>query len=286
MGQAMFLILNGLLKKMLISDYISINFVDRVFDSPLSYTGFENLMAVYGYSIQIYCDFSGYTDIAIGVGLLLGFRLPLNFNSPYKAKNISDFWRRWHISLSSWLRDYLYIPLGGNRKGAIRTNVNLMVTMLLGGLWHGANIRFVIWGGMHGIGLAIHKLWVKITPFKKNDSVFSRVFSIFLTFHFVTLLWIFFRAGSMQDVKYIFSQIFTNFIFILIPEIILSYKAIFTLILIAFIIHWISVSGKELYRSWFQKAPVYLKIFVAVLIVFILVQAKSSEIQPFIYFQF
>ena len=159
MGHAIFLILNGLMKKMLISDFISSNFVDRIFDAPASYSGFENLMAVYGYSIQIYCDFSGYTDIAIGVALLIGFRLPINFNSPYKAQNITDFWRRWHISLSSWLRDYLYISIGGNKKGKIRTYINLMITMILGGLWHGASVRFVIWGTLHGVGLALHKVW-------------------------------------------------------------------------------------------------------------------------------
>ena len=126
------------------------------------YSGFENLMAVYGYGLQIYCDFSGYTDIAIGLGLILGFRLPVNFNSPYKAAGIADFWKRWHISLSRWLKDYLYIPLGGNRKGKIRTNINLMITMLLGGLWHGAAIRFIIWGGLHGIGLVINRIWTSL----------------------------------------------------------------------------------------------------------------------------
>ncbi len=188
-GHAIFLILNGLVKKMLISDYISINFVDRVFDSPLSFTGFENLMAVYGYSIQIYCDFSGYTDIAIGVALFLGFRLPINFNSPYKAMNITDFWRRWHISLSSWLRDYLYIPFGGNKKGKTSTYINLMITMILGGLWHGASLRFVIWGGIHGFGLVIHKLWVKLNlSFRKyyttrsSKNIFSHFISVFTTF--------------------------------------------------------------------------------------------------------
>jgi len=149
-GYALFLILNGLIKKMVISDYISMNFVDRVFDNPMAYSGFENLTGVYGYGLQIYCDFSGYTDIAIGVALLLGFRLPINFNSPYKASNITDFWRRWHISLSTWLRDYLYITLGGNRKGKFRTYFNLMLTMVLGVLSHGSIIRFIILGTIHG----------------------------------------------------------------------------------------------------------------------------------------
>ena len=158
-SHALFMISKGLIKKIIISNFIAVNLVDRVFEAPTVYSGFENLMAVYGYGLQIYCDFSGYTDIAIGVALVLGFRLPFNFNSPYKAQNITDFWKRWHISLSQWLRDYLYISMGGNRKGKIRTYVNLMITMLLGGLWHGASLRFIIWGGLHGIGLVVNKIW-------------------------------------------------------------------------------------------------------------------------------
>ncbi|HRX76546.1 MAG TPA: MBOAT family O-acyltransferase, partial [Candidatus Cloacimonadota bacterium] len=136
-AKALVLIFAGLLKKGVIADYLSINFVDRVFESPALFSGLENLLGVYAYALQIYCDFSGYSDIAIGIAALLGFQLPINFNSPYKAHNITDFWRRWHISLSTWLRDYLYIPLGGNRKGKLRQHLNLMLTMLLGGLWHG-----------------------------------------------------------------------------------------------------------------------------------------------------
>ncbi|MCC8062954.1 MAG: MBOAT family protein, partial [Rikenellaceae bacterium] len=134
-GEGFWLILCGLFKKAVISDFISLNFVDRIFDNPMLYTGLENLMGVFGYAMQIYCDFSGYSDMAIGIALLLGFRFNANFDSPYKSATITEFWRRWHISLSSWLKDYLYISLGGNRKGRFRTYLNLMVTMLLGGLW-------------------------------------------------------------------------------------------------------------------------------------------------------
>ena len=156
-GRGVFLILSGLFKKAIISDYISLNFVDRVFDNPMLYSGFENLMGVYGYALQIYCDFSGYSDMAIGLALLLGFRFPVNFDSPYQSATITEFWRRWHISLSSWLKDYLYISLGGNRKGRARTYANLMLTMLLGGLWHGAAVRFILWGALHGAARAVHK---------------------------------------------------------------------------------------------------------------------------------
>lgn len=159
MGQAFLLIIGGLFKKAVISDYISVNFVDRVFDNPGLYSGLENLLASYGYAIQIYCDFSGYSDMAIGLALLMGFQLPENFRTPYQSASIQDFWRRWHISLSTWLRDYLYISLGGNRQGRFRTYVNLMITMLLGGLWHGASWVFVIWGGLHGMALAMDRFF-------------------------------------------------------------------------------------------------------------------------------
>ena len=152
----LWLIILGVFKKAVIADYIAM-YNDLIFDAPGAYTGFEALMGIVGYAMQIYCDFSGYSDMAIGLALIMGFRLALNFDFPYKARNISDFWHRWHISLSTWLRDYVYIPLGGNRKGKVRTYVNLMATMLIGGLWHGAAWKFVLWGGVHGAGLAAHK---------------------------------------------------------------------------------------------------------------------------------
>ena len=284
---AYFLILNGLIKKMLISDYISLNFVDRIFDNPLSYSGFENLMATYGYALQIYCDFSGYTDIAIGVALLLGFRLPINFNSPYKAVNITDFWHRWHISLSSWLRDYLYIPLGGNRKGKVRAYINLMITMLLGGLWHGANIRFVIWGGIHGISLAIHKLWLSIFPTPKvKSSAWKRLLAGFITFHVVCLSWIFFRSPSIDRAWEMFNQIYNRFGAESILTMITSQLNIYGLIVAGFTLHWLPVSYKETYRGNFIKSSLVFKITATLIIIFVILQFKSSEIQPFIYFRF
>jgi alginate O-acetyltransferase complex protein AlgI len=286
MGHALFLILNGLLKKMLVSDYISINFVDRVFDNPLNYSGFENLMAVYGYALQIYCDFSGYTDIAIGLALLMGFRLPLNFNSPYKATNLTDFWRRWHISLSSWLRDYLYIPLGGNRKGKFRTNLNLVVTMLLGGLWHGASLRFVVWGGVHGIGLIIDKWWKEHFTHSGIQPWYSQYFSRFLTFQIVCFAWIFFRASDMSAVGNMLSQIIRHFGWNAVPAMITSYRSIFLIFLLGYTVHWLPGSFKEHYRGWFIVTPIYIKIVITVLVVLVIYQVKSSVIQPFIYFQF
>lgn len=286
-NHAYFLILNGLIKKMLISDFISINFVDRVFDSPTSYSGFENLMATYGYALQIYCDFSGYTDIAIGVALILGFRLPINFNSPYKALNITDFWRRWHISLSTWLRDYLYIPLGGNKKGKVRAYLNLMITMLLGGLWHGANIRFVIWGGIHGISLAFHKLWLSLFPSTKGkQSAWNRLMTGFITFQVVCLSWIFFRSSSLDKAMEMLDQIYNRFGFESIFSMITSQIYIYGIIALGFTIHWLPVSFKETYRGAFIRSTLVLKIIATLIIAFVILQFKSSEIQPFIYFRF
>ena len=169
-GLAIFWILNGLIKKIVLSDYLAINIIDRVFDNPLLFSGFENLFALFAYSLQVYADFSGYTDIAIGIAMLMGFYLPKNFDSPYQSRNPQEFWRRWHMSLSRWLKSYLYIPLGGNRsimgkkvKDKIAAgNVNSFITMLLGGLWHGASWNFVLWGALNGFGMIVYKIWKKI----------------------------------------------------------------------------------------------------------------------------
>ncbi len=287
-GHALFLILSGLVKKMVISDYISINFVDRVFESPLAFSGFENLMALYGYSLQIYCDFSGYTDIAIGVALWLGFRLPVNFNSPYKATSITDFWHRWHISLSSWLRDYLYIPLGGNRKGKIRRHINIMITMLLGGLWHGASLNFILWGGLHGVGLIIHKIWHRIipTPRKRSFRLLRHFLTVLLTFHFITFAWIFFRSENFNKGMMMIHQIFSDFGWNYLLDMILGYRLFFVLIIWGFALHWLPEQFKEMFRGFFINWPLIFKILFAIFLVFFIYQFQTAELQPFIYFQF
>src|SRR6478609_5986520 len=241
-GRAIFLICSGLFKKAVISDYISLNFVDRIFDAPTLYSGLENLFGVYGYALQIYCDFSGYSDMAIGIALLLGFKFNENFNSPYQSKNITEFWRRWHISLSTWLKDYLYISLGGNRLGKIRTYINLMLTMLLGGLWHGASLKFMLWGGLHGLALAIHKAVSEIFKARRQDT--SKVSdalitfgSILLTFHFVCFCWIFFRATSMQMSWEIISQITQNFKPEVFFDFLVGYKGVVLLMVTGYILH-------------------------------------------------
>jgi alginate O-acetyltransferase complex protein AlgI len=198
MGLAQFAV--GAVKKLVISDQISPN-VDLIFASPGNYDGLTLLQGALGYAVQIYCDFSGYSDMAIGSARMMGFRFMENFQMPYSAVTITEFWRRWHISLSTWLRDYLYIPLGGNRKGTARTYINLMLTMLLGGLWHGASWNFVFWGALHGAALAIHKGWTTWDPLAgfKDNAWFQAAWSLFsrmLTLGVVLLGWIFFRADS------------------------------------------------------------------------------------------
>lgn len=332
-GWAIYMILKGLIKKIFIGDYIAVNFVDRVFSDPVSYSGFENLMALFGYSLQVYVDFSGYTDIAIGVALLMGFRLPQNFNSPYKAKNVGEFWKRWHMSLSSWLKDYLYIPIGGNRGGSvfsyislgvilaivillagklilvpifavlvllfvilirifpnvkrtIDTNINLMLTMLLGGLWHGASWQFIIWGGLNGIGLVVYKFWRKISPWEAHSNWMINTWKIALTFTFITFTRIFFRSESMRVVRGMIHQITTDFKISLIPEVLFAYKWVFLVMLFGFIIHWVSGNLKEKITNWFIGTPIWLKAVIATVVVILVYQSVSSDMQPFIYFQF
>ncbi len=193
---ALLLIAWGLLKKTVIASELSAGLVDQVFFDPASYGAVDLFAGVYGYAVQIYCDFSAYTDIAIGVAALLGYKFPRNFDQPYRATSLQDFWRRWHISLSSWLRDYLYIPLGGGRHGLIRTCLNLMITMLLGGLWHGAAWRFVVWGGIHGVGQVVEKLWRTFKP--GAWAKWPSIVGLLITFHVVCLGWIFFRAESFD----------------------------------------------------------------------------------------
>ncbi|MCD7721044.1 MAG: MBOAT family protein [Prevotellaceae bacterium] len=280
-GEGVFLIMSGLFKKAVISDYISLNFVDRIFDSPSLYSGVENLLGVYGYALQIYCDFSGYSDMAIGIALMLGFRFPDNFRSPYKSGSVTEFWRRWHISLSSWLRDYLYIPLGGNRKGKLRTYVNLLVTMLLGGLWHGASWNFVVWGGMHGLGLAFNKLWAKLYRRK-----LPRLFSVLLTFHFVCLLWVFFRNSSFADSLTMLRQIATDFHPELFLPLVEGYWRVFALIALGYLLHFAPDGWSSLLRRFVTWLPLLGKALLLTLLIYLVVQTRGSDIQPFIYFQF
>ncbi len=208
-SRAFYLIATGLFKKVVIANYLATHIVDGVFGAPVQHSSLETLVAVYAYSVQIYADFSGYTDMAIGLALLLGFRFPQNFDSPYTAISIQDFWRRWHMTLSRWLRDYLYIPLGGNRKGEARTYANLAATMLLGGLWHGAAWTFVVWGGMHGLALAVGRLRREHGLADETPTGWALRRRRFVTFHLVAFAWIFFRADSFGTAWDVIERLFT-----------------------------------------------------------------------------
>ncbi len=393
-GVAIFWILNGLAKKIILSDYLAVNFIDRIFANPTMYGGFENLCALFVYSLQIYADFSGYTDIAIGVALIMGFYLPTNFRSPYKAVNCGEFWKRWHISLSKWLQDYLYISLGGNRragfgtyaviltialvgtvlsgsvwvavgvmiavascaiaiilhpekKKGITSNINRMNTMLLGGLWHGASWNFMIWGGLNGLGMLIWRTWHPIgvharaiiatsvavvvafcaylynAPLLNIAAVWlsgiavvsivrslynlsgaqaqmrwaARAWAITQTFVYITFTRLFFRAGSnlnpaeanqvaIETAKQMVGQIGGTWNATQIPAILSEYRNIFILFVLGMIIHWIPEDVKRRYRICFASLPHWLMIICIVVIVVIIYQFITADLQKFVYFQF
>ncbi len=311
-SEGMFLIATGLLKKVAIADYLAVNFIDRVFDAPMQYSALECYVAVLCYAVQIYCDFSGYTDIAIGSALLLGVRFPLNFNAPYKAADIADFWHRWHISLSTWLRDYLYIPLGGNRKGKRRTYVNLMLTMLLGGLWHGANWTFVVWGGLHGGLLGVTRYYQnwkrdrrkrraaqdnasedehgyrermraepRIADNKFGSKHVLHAVKVLLTFHFVCIAWIFFRSPTFSRAWLMFSRIgtLTHYHPNLAPTVL-------AVLAVGLVTHWAPERWYIAARQAFIRLPAPAQGFALFCAAVALRQVATAKAVPFVYFQF
>ncbi len=285
-GLALFLIISGLIKKCVISDYISMNFVDRIFDNPLSYSPFETLMATYGYALQIFCDFSGYSDMAIGIALLMGFKLPENFRTPYKSLSVTEFWRRWHISLSSWLRDYLYIPLGGNRKGKFRTYLNLFLTMLIGGLWHGAAWKYIIWGALHGGALTVERFFKQFVKLPEKN-IWVNLICGLLTFHFIAFCWIFFRASDFNVAKSVLENIShleynpTAWL-----TVIQGYRNVFILILAGFILHFTPKRISDFVETSFLKLPFIGRAIIVGGVFWLVYATASSGTQPFIYFQF
>ena len=284
MTDGLYLIATGLLKKVAIGDTLAINLVDRVFDAPLQFSGLENYLAIVAYALQIYCDFSGYTDIAIGSAQLLGIRFPSNFNAPYQATNIADFWHRWHISLSSWLRDYLYISLGGNRKGSARTYVNLALTMILGGLWHGANWTFVVWGGIHGAALGFTRAverWRGKRPALAERHWALRLVSILITFHLVCVAWIFFRAETFGKAALMFSRIASGTAYHPnLPPLVLGTIAT------GLLLHFIPVRWDRGLRQHFVRLPAPAQGLCLLLAAILLRQMATTEAVSFIYFQF
>ena len=246
------LVLLGLTKKLVVADRLAV-LVDPVFASPGAFDSFTVACAVVAYSLQIYCDFSGYSDMAIGISRIIGFDLPENFNLPYLSTSIAEFWRRWHITLSSWLRDYLYIPLGGSRRGPLRTQVNLMITMLLGGLWHGAAWTFVFWGLLHGVGLAVHRAWAARVP--PGGGRLRTVLSWAATYAFVCVGWVFFRAPDFGSAFVILGKLCG----IGAEGIRYAYLPLFLLLPLVAAAHWVGAQagGLPLVRPRRVRAPAW-----------------------------
>jgi alginate O-acetyltransferase complex protein AlgI len=274
-------IILGLIKKLFIADYLA-KYVDMVFATPSFYSGGENLLGVLAYTFQIYFDFSGYSDIAIGLALLVGYRLKENFENPYNSTNITVFWRKWHISLSSWLRDYVYIPLGGNRKGEFNTYLFLLITMLVGGFWHGASWKFVFWGFAHGIALGAHKLIKNHLP----DHFLMKGIGWLSTFVFVSFCWIFFRANDFSSAIEIIERIIQHTQWVDFKgfwysrfELSILIIAVFAVVLIP--LHWKKWSIERLYYI-----PAFFWIFFLFVSLQLIIQFRDEVVQPFIYFQF
>lgn len=328
-------ITKGLFKKIVLADYIAVHFIDKIADAPESYPGFVSVIAMWAYSLQIYGDFSGYTDIAIGISRLMGFKLLENFNSPYKAVSVADFWRRWHKSLGSWLRDYLYIPLGGNRSGGIGTyiastvififlifitqwyeliyiyaglmvlyllcwhyfpkvknylnrDLNLLITMVVGGLWHGASENFIIWGSMNGLALILYQYWKKISPYEQSTAWGIRAWRIFFTFNFITFTRIWFRLDEAGEPIKMLDHMWTHFDFTwpVFVKVLDTYQAVFWVILSGFVLHWLPDSWKEKGTNTFAKIPFVFQGILIAFSVFLMYQAISDSFKPFVYFQF
>lgn len=334
-SESVFMIVKGLFKKIILADYIAVHFIDKVVDAPDAYPGFVSVMAMWGYSLQIYGDFSGYTDVAIGLSRLMGFELLPNFNSPYKANSVADFWRRWHISLGSWLRNYLYIPLGGNKKGTIGTyiailiififlifitgwyelifvyiglmalygiavlispavktfmhrDLNLLITMIIGGLWHGPSQNFVIWGAMNGAALVIYNYWKKISPYENKSWWIVHFWKIFITFNFITFTRIWFRLKEDGAPNKMLDRIFNHFDFdwTVMGTVLWSFGTVFILIGIGFILHWLPQRIKDGGVAAFAKLPMAVQMIGIAIAILFMYQAVSDSFKPFVYLEF
>ena len=327
-------IIKGLVKKLILADFIMVHFVDLVVDHPENYPGFVSIVAMWGYSLQIYGDFSGYIDIARGVSKLMGFNLSKNFNSPYKSTSLADFWRRWHISLGSWFRDYLYIPLGGNKTGGIGSfvgisiififlifitqwyelifvyvglmaiygiivllmpklkiyiyrDLNLLITMVVGGLWHNPHQNFVIWGALNGIGLVLYNHWRKVSPYEKSNWLVIHFWKIFITFNFITFTRLWFRLkGEEKPIEMLnhITQKF-NFSWEAFSQMCTIFMPALIVMVVGYIIHWLPEKIKNYTLSTFTKIPVALQVIVVSLIIFLTYQLMSEGTKP-IYFSY
>jgi len=272
-AEAFHLILRGLFKKVVISSWLASNIVDDVFADPQGHSSLDVLFGVYGYAIQIYADFSGYTDIAIGVALLLGFRFPINFDRPYSALSLREFWRRWHITLSSWLRDYLYIPLGGNRGQTADMYRNLLITMLLGGLWHGSTWNFVVWGAIHGVALIIERS----LPIERIHPALRWA----LTFHVVCFAWIFFRASSFSAASDVLTAITGSS-----GDTKILNAGLILVLLSAIGVQFVTKSTSARMDYWMSRRPILMQGITFGVGLVIIDTLGPDGIAPFIYFQF
>ena len=282
-NEGMTLILSGLFKKVALATYLSEHMVDPFFRDPESYASGAALIGIYAYSIQIFLDFSGYSDLAIGIGRLMGFRLPQNFDSPYRSLNLQEFWHRWHISLSRWLRDYLYIPLGGNRRG--NRYVNLTVTMVIGGIWHGNSINFLIWGFFHGIGLVVVHAFGQLKKrlsisTKSHYSKLLSVLSWLLTFHFVTLLWVFFRAKDLNEAQNVLKAVVSAHDGTPIPSMAVL------IILLGLFMQWIGPACFRAFTGLQSRLPWPLQAIIVGLLGGVILSIAPEGVLPFIYFNF
>lgn len=287
-GEGLFLIMTGLIKKVVIADYISGNFVDRVFDNPALYSGFENVMGCIGFTLQLYCDFSGYSDIAIGLALLMGYRFKQNFNAPFKAGNPQEFWHRWHISLSTWLRDYLYIPMGGSRRGKWRTYLNNFLTMVLGGLWHGAGWMYVLWGAYHGLLLAGHKALKGVwrVPGFMRGSFGLRVINTAVTFALIVVGFAIFRAPSPETLMAMATQIAGDFHWSVAPQFVEGYALIVAAIVAGLTMHFAPTRWSGGMSRVYTAQPLAVQGLLLAVVLFMVIQARSSDLVPFIYLQY
>lgn len=332
---AIFQILKGLFKKLILADYIAVHFIDKVVDSPEAYPGFISLVAIVAYSLQIYGDFSGYTDMATGIARLMGFKLQKNFDSPYKSVSTADFWRRWHMSLGSWWKNYLYIPLGGNRTGGfasifaltlifvflffitqwklfffiyiglvsvyliilllfpkykknIYRDINLIITMVVGGLWHNPNQNFVIWGALNGIGLVFYNHWKKISPYENSNKWIARVWKIMLTFSFITFTRIWFRVEGKDAPFEFLTNMITRFnfeenAFMLMCS---TFAIPLILMIVGYILHWLPDSYEDKLGKAFSKLPLPLHLMVSVIWIVVIYQFIADTSKHFVYFSF
>jgi len=280
-GHGLWLIATGLLKKVVIGDLLARTLVNDVFKNPDTYSSIEVVVGVYAYAFQIYADFSGYTDVALGSAKLFGYELPTNFNAPYTARDLQDFWHRWHISLSSWLRDYLYKPLGGSRGSSLFTYRNLLITMVLGGLWHGASWNFVIWGALHGLALAVTRMWQRARGARPSGTI-ARSFAVFATFNFVCLCWVFFRAKTFGGAVLVLTRIaqHTSGVSNLPREAVV-------VLLVAVLLHFVPKSVEDRVRIWFERTPAFVQgALLAGTLYGLHMASAGSAPEPFVYGQF